>query len=118
MAAADNARKLFGRRVRQLRKFRGWTQEELAVKAHMDAKSMGAIERGERNITLDNVSKIARGLGVELLQLFLFDARGVKVEEEVAEERILDALRTSPPKRKLMILGVLSEILRHVDGSV
>ncbi|MCE9582093.1 MAG: helix-turn-helix domain-containing protein [Planctomycetes bacterium] len=112
---ADSSRKSFGKRVRALRKYRGWTQEELAVKAHMDSKSMGAIERGERNVTIDNVAKLARGLGVEMHQLFLFDARGIQPAEEVSEQRILDLVKTAPGRRKTLALAILGEVLNHQD---
>lgn len=113
--ATDTSRKSFGKRVRSLRKYRGWTQEELAVKAHMDSKSLGAIERGERNVTLDNVAKLARGLGVELHQLFLFEAKGVQAPEEITETKLLDLVKTAPQKKKSLALAILGEVLNHQD---
>lgn len=113
--AADSSRKQFGKRVRAIRKYRGWTQEELAVKAHMDSKSLGAIERGERNVTIDNVAKLARGLGVELHQLFLFEAKGVVAAEEITESKLLDLVKTAPQKRKTLALAILGEVLNHEE---
>ena len=72
--------KELGTRIRQLRKIKGWTQEVLAEKAGMDYKYLGAIERGEKNLTLANVEKIAKGLGVEVYQLFLFSLKGMQPE--------------------------------------
>ena len=63
----------FGRRVRDLRIMRRMTQEQLAAKAELDPKSLGAVERGERNVTLRNILKIAHGLNVEPAMLFLYD---------------------------------------------
>ena len=63
----------FGRRVRDLRIMRRMTQEQLAAKAELDPKSLGAVERGERNVTLRNILKIAHGLDVEPAMLFLYD---------------------------------------------
>jgi transcriptional regulator with XRE-family HTH domain len=60
----------FGARVRELRIERGWTQEELASAAGRHWTYVGGIERGERNVTLQVVSDIARGLGVDVQELF------------------------------------------------
>ena len=60
----------FGARVRQLRGKRGWSQEELAAEAGLDRTYIGGIERGERNVALINVAKIAQALRVPLRELF------------------------------------------------
>lgn len=55
----------FGRRVCELRKGAGLTQESLAHAAGMHWTYVGQIERGERNLSFKNLMKLARGLGVE-----------------------------------------------------
>ena len=62
--------KEFGEQVRDLRKRRGWTQEELAQAAGRHWTYIGGIERGERNITLQVVSDLAHALGVDIKELF------------------------------------------------
>jgi transcriptional regulator with XRE-family HTH domain len=59
-----------GMRIRELRLARGWTQEYLAERAGVHEKFIGAAERGERNLTLRNIVRIARGLDVPLSALF------------------------------------------------
>jgi transcriptional regulator with XRE-family HTH domain len=59
----------FGENVRNLRKKRGFSQEELAAEAEIDRTYMGGVERGERNLGLLNVAKIAKALGVTSAQL-------------------------------------------------
>ncbi len=54
----------FGQRVRSLRIKKGVSQEELADHCGVHRTYMGRIERGETNITLTNIHKVARGLGV------------------------------------------------------
>lgn len=54
----------FGQRVRSLRIEKGVSQEELADRCGVHRTYMGRIERGETNITLTNIHKVARGLGV------------------------------------------------------
>ena len=60
----EPGRKRFGKRVKALRLANGWTQEELAVKASLHPTYIGGIERGERNIGIDNAYKLAVALGV------------------------------------------------------
>jgi transcriptional regulator with XRE-family HTH domain len=62
---------LFGNRVRQLRKARNWSQEEFAQKAGIDRSYMGGVERGERNVSLENICQIAKTLGVSPSELFI-----------------------------------------------
>ena len=59
----------FGERVRQLRKERGLSQEQLAFKADLHRTYIGMIERAEKNITLLNIDKIASALEVDITQL-------------------------------------------------
>lgn len=66
-----NVKLLFGQRLRQLRKARGLSQEDFAQKAGIDRSYMGGVERGERNLSLENICLIADALGVEPAQLFL-----------------------------------------------
>ena len=53
----------FGQRIRVLRLAAGISQEELAEKAGLHRTYIGMIERGEKNITLKNLVKIAKALG-------------------------------------------------------
>lgn len=66
----EDIRIRFGARVRQLRTERGWSQESLADKASLHRTYIGSIERGEQNISLDNIEKVAVTLGVSLAELF------------------------------------------------
>ena len=59
----------FGDKVRELRKEKGLSQEELSFKADLHRTYIGMIERAEKNITLINIEKIAKALGVTLKDL-------------------------------------------------
>jgi transcriptional regulator with XRE-family HTH domain len=65
-----NVKMLFGNRVRQLRQEKGWSQEELADYSHLDRSYIGCVERGERNISIENICKIAKALGYSAAALF------------------------------------------------
>lgn len=60
----------FGIRIRQLRKARGLSQEALADSSELDRSYIGGVERGERNISLNNIKKISFALNVDLSELF------------------------------------------------
>jgi len=60
----------FGLRVRQLRKEKNLSQEELSFKADLHRTYIGMIERAEKNITLVNIEKIAKALNVDIKELF------------------------------------------------
>ena len=66
----QNDRARFGERVRKLRLERGLTQEALAARAGLHSTYVGGIERGERNVGLDNIIKLARALGEHPAALF------------------------------------------------
>jgi transcriptional regulator with XRE-family HTH domain len=59
----------FGNRVRELRKKKGLSQEGLALESGLDRSYVGGVERGERNISLENIEKLARALGVHPSEL-------------------------------------------------
>jgi transcriptional regulator with XRE-family HTH domain len=61
--------KILARNVRVLRKLRGWSQEGMAKRCGLHRTYVGAIERGERNITLDTLEQLADALGVTSAEL-------------------------------------------------
>jgi transcriptional regulator with XRE-family HTH domain len=66
----QRVKKSFGARVRQLRKARGLSQEALAFDCGLDRSYLGSIERGERNLAIVNVHRIADALKVKPGELF------------------------------------------------
>ena len=67
---AARIQKQFGERVRELRKEKGFSQEALALACDLDRTYIGGVERGERNISLINIHKIAAALGMNAGRLF------------------------------------------------
>lgn len=59
----------FGKRVREERIRLDLSQEELASRAGVHRTYVGMIERAEKNITLENIQKIAKALGVKIRDL-------------------------------------------------
>lgn len=67
--ATDERMIAFGKRVREMRKTKGLSQERLAEMAGIDRSYMGNIERGEKNITLKKAYEICDALDVEIQDL-------------------------------------------------
>lgn len=63
--------KTIGARIRQVRSDLGLTQEELGHRTDLHYTYVGAVERGEVNVSIANMEKLAQGLGVELYKLFI-----------------------------------------------
>ena len=58
-----------GLNIRKYRGKKGWTQEQLAFEAGLHRAYIGHVERGEKNIGLQNLEKIAKALGVKMSKL-------------------------------------------------
>ncbi len=61
---------LIGNRIREVRKEKGYSQEELAARADLDRTYMTSVECGKRNISIVNLYRIAQALGITLEELF------------------------------------------------
>lgn len=62
--------KKVGNRIRGLRQQTGLSQEKFALKIGIDRTYFASVENGKRNISIINLEKIAKGLGVSLSELF------------------------------------------------
>jgi transcriptional regulator with XRE-family HTH domain len=58
-----------GCNIQRFRKNKGWTQEQLAFEADLHRAYIGQIERGEKNIGLQNLQKIAKALNISTYKL-------------------------------------------------
>ena len=70
MLKRQNYRKILGENVRTHRRRLGWSQEKLAEKAELHHNYIGDIERGEENVSVDALMRIATAMGLRLSELF------------------------------------------------
>jgi transcriptional regulator with XRE-family HTH domain len=65
-----SARLLFAQNMRRCRSAQGLSQEQLAELAGLHRTYVGSVERGERNVSIDNIEAIAHALAVSVRDLF------------------------------------------------
>ena len=104
---------LLGRRIRSLRNFKGWTQQELGTKADVNYKFIGEIERGKQNPSLHVLARIAAALDIKLPDLFRFEHE-VSDRKEM-EARIKNLLPNIPEQDLRMILIILDAIYPRIS---
>ena len=75
----------FGIRVRALRQGVGLSQMELGRRADLDHTYVGGIERGERNLSIEAIEKVANGLEIEIVQLFQHSSQRSAESQQIAE---------------------------------
>jgi len=68
--APDGQRAEFGRRLRELRRARGWTLAELAERSGLAISTISKAERGVMALTYDRMLQLARGIGVDMAEFF------------------------------------------------
>ena len=64
----------FGIRLKTLRKEKGLSQEELALKSGLNRPYISAIEKGKRNVSLEVMEKLAGAIGIGIEELLKFDS--------------------------------------------
>lgn len=64
---------IFGKRIAALRKERGWSQEQLALESGLARSYLGGVERGQRNISLINIYRLADSMALPPGALFQAD---------------------------------------------
>jgi transcriptional regulator with XRE-family HTH domain len=104
-------RRKVGARLRQLRKAAGLTQEQLGRRAGMDYKYLGSVERGERNITLDNLERITRALGVEPFEPFAFAVKA-DAPRPATDSILVNLVRRAGPDVRPLAMEIVQSLLR------
>ena len=99
MYKSDEIKKLLGLRIKELRKIKGFTQEELAEKMEIDQRNLSKIECGNNFITAETLSKILSSLDIEPAELFAFKHLQ---EEPVLKDELIKAIIDNKTDIKLL----------------
>ena len=84
----EQLRTRLGRRIRDLRTEREWSQEDLADASGLHRNYIGAGERGERNLTIGSLQMLAGAFGMTLSELLKDVDRGLRPDREKALAKI------------------------------
>lgn len=68
-ARMSNVQSRFGEHLREMRTAKGFSQEALADAAGLHRTYISSVERGERNVTLETIEKLAKALGISMAKL-------------------------------------------------
>ena len=112
-------KKIFGKRLRRLRRERGMTQEELGEKSGISYKFIGEIERGEANPSLISLLNVSESLGVDFQELFNFEKDKTHYQETRPEsnevftvrESIARLLTRAEPKTNRLALKLVKSLV-------
>ncbi len=101
--------KLFGRRVRAIRKTAQITQEEAAEKAHLNSKYLGEIERGEKRPSFEAMLALGTAFNVSPAAFFQFDKE--ERNEKVLRKKIEALIQRSDPEQLQQVHRLLKAVL-------
>ena len=102
----DN-KKLLGKRIKEIRKFKGLTQEQLSEMIELETSSLSGIESGRFYPSLHVLEKIASALDVELIDFFKFTS--VNIPENLDEE-IAKIIEKQDKNSKKLIYEILCAV--------
>jgi len=99
----------FGKRIRELRKQKNLSQEDLAERAGLHYTYIGQVERGKKNPSLKSIEKIAKALDTSLPDLFLFLEK--RAPKDSLKQQILDTIADMDTRTLKLILKVVKAIV-------
>ena len=111
-------RHLIGDRIRDLRKKKGLSQMELGWKAKLHHTYVGAVERGEKNVSVMTIDKISKALGVSLSDIFNLPPKEIKDSNKL-KSLLVGEINKSDPEILRIALGLIRELnmLSRIPGS-
>ncbi len=101
--------KLFGKRIKELREKKRYTQEKLAEVLGLDYQTISRIETGYYFTSYDNLEKLATALDVEVKDLF--QTKHLEEDSEITTQ-IIKILENASSEEKRLIFKVITSILR------
>ena len=112
-----DAGELLGKRLKEIRKKMGISQEDVAFRCDTHPSHIGQMERGERNPTLETLEKIALGLDISVSELLDFDVEPEFTYYDALTNKIISyILRMSAPEKK-QVLTIVKALAKSKDKS-
>ena len=111
----EDIKLLIGQRIRDLRKQRGLSQEALGWKAELHFTYIGAVERGEKNCSIITLEKIAKGLEININDIF--DTAIHKTDINKLKKEINKKIDLLPPQT-LIILSEMLQLIEMIDKNL
>ena len=104
-----DTKKLIGMRIKEIRRSKGLSQEQLAEKADINSKYLSRMERGTENPTLDMFIKLSNALEIEMREMFDF---GHVVSHKELRGAIQNIAKTADEPTLRLALKVLRAVTR------
>lgn len=117
--AEDSPRLAFGRRLRQLRRDKGWTLAEVAARSGLAISTISKAERGIIALTYDRLEQLARGVGVDMAAFF--DAHGRSFEPgsfAIARKGAFERQETETYVYDMLFPEVWNKAMRPMVGTL
>jgi len=104
-----DTKKLIGMRIKEIRRSKGLSQEQLAEKADINSKYLSRMERGTENPTLDMLIKLSKALEVEMWEMFDF---GHVVSHKELKEAVQNFIKTADEPALRIALKIFRAVSR------
>lgn len=96
-----------GKRIKQIRELKGLTQEDFEEVSGINARYLSALERGQKNVTVQILEKVAKTLNIEVLDLFYFESK----DQKSFDVDLNSVLKTVDPDTKKKIIKILQVLV-------
>jgi len=100
-------KQMIGSRIKQLRKARDLSQEELSEKVGMSSKYLSSIERGNENPTLDTFIRLAMSLNTEVFEVFNYSN---ELSDKESKKFLIDLIKNSNKERLELTAKIIQAI--------
>lgn len=103
--------KLIGERLRAYRNQKGWSQEEMAERAGFHPTYIGQLERGEKNATVESISRVSNALGIPLS--VLFENISPQPKQRDIPAQCYEIIQKQPLKDQEVLLKMLRNVIEY-----
>lgn len=106
-------RHIIGERIRDIRKQKGLSQEELAERAGLHPTYIGQLERGEKSATIDSLEKVTAALEITFEELFRHVQPSTELNDNTILSRIINKLNMIGEENQKVVLNIISALSHY-----